>query len=95
MGSSAGAGEIMEIEDIMAFLKIGKSLAYRMCREDEIPHFKLGGRVVTSRRALEAWAYKKALGSIGIEVDITPVQVDEQKLDFDTLIRRAAMKAIR
>lgn len=86
------AGEIMEVEDIQEFLHIGKRLAYELCRGDQIPCFKVGGRVLTSRSALTDWAYQQALEAIGVHIDLGDMSRPSERTpaDFFHYLRQAS-----
>ena len=48
-------GEILTLDEISAYLKIGKRTAYRLAQKGEIPAFKLGGTWRFRRSELDRW----------------------------------------
>lgn len=53
--------ELKQWKDVAAFLGVSVSTARRWARDMGLPVFKLGGRVVTSARALESWQAENAM----------------------------------
>lgn len=48
-------GEILTLDEISAYLKIGKRTVYRLVQKGAIPAFKLGGTWRFRRSELERW----------------------------------------
>ena len=53
--------EILTLDEVAIFLKVGKRTVYRLAAAGEIPAFKLGGSWRFRRSELEAWITKKWL----------------------------------
>lgn len=47
-------------QDACSFLGLGKSAVYEMCARDEIPHFKLHGKLRFIPEQMWAWAKKQS-----------------------------------
>lgn len=48
-------GEILNLDEVAAYLKAGKRTVYRLAANGEIPAFKLGGTWRFRRSDLERW----------------------------------------
>jgi excisionase family DNA binding protein len=48
-------GEILTLDEIAAYLKIGKRTVYRLAQKGDIPAFKLGGTWRFRRSELDRW----------------------------------------
>lgn len=46
---------IMTVKQTADFLGTSKTTIYTACREDEIPHFRVRGKILFNRDVLEAW----------------------------------------
>lgn len=55
MGTAETDGEILTLEEVAAFLKVGKRTVYRFAQNGQIPAFKLGGTWRFRRSELERW----------------------------------------
>jgi excisionase family DNA binding protein len=47
--------EVLNVEEARKFLHIGRQLMYRLIANNEIPHKKLGGRILLVRSQLAEW----------------------------------------
>lgn len=45
----------LDVNDLVAMLGISKGTIYTMCREQQVPHFKVRGRILFNREIIEAW----------------------------------------
>lgn len=50
-----GEKEYMKVREVAEFLQIGRSRAYELVADGEIPSVKIGRSVRVSRRELERW----------------------------------------
>ncbi|OCB02198.1 transcriptional regulator [Acidithiobacillus ferrivorans] len=48
-------GEILTLEEVAAYLKVGKKTVYRLAQQGQIPSFKLGGTWRFRRTELDRW----------------------------------------
>lgn len=48
-------GEILTLDDLAAYLKVGKRTVYRLAAAKKIPAFKVGGTWRFSRTDIDAW----------------------------------------
>lgn len=48
-------GEIFTLDDVAAYLKVGKRTVYRLAAAKKIPAFKVGGSWRFSRADIDAW----------------------------------------
>lgn len=48
-------GEILTLDEVAAYLKVGKKTAYRLAQLGQIPGFKLGGSWRFRRTELDRW----------------------------------------
>jgi excisionase family DNA binding protein len=48
-------GDILTLDEVAAYLKIGKRTVYRLAQKSEIPAFKLGGSWRFRRSELDRW----------------------------------------
>lgn len=48
-------GDILTLEEVAAYLKVGKRTIYRLAASGEMPAFKLGGTWRFSKADLERW----------------------------------------
>ena len=55
LGIAETDGEILTLEEVAAFLKVGKRTVYRFAQNGQIPAFKLGGTWRFRRSELERW----------------------------------------
>lgn len=52
----AGRGDVvMSVEEVADFLGVGRNLVYEACGRMEIPHRRVGRRLLFLRSALVAW----------------------------------------
>ncbi|MCW3699880.1 helix-turn-helix domain-containing protein [Burkholderia cenocepacia] len=55
--------EIFTLDEVAAFLKVGKRTAYRLAAAKRIPAFKVGGSWRFSRAEIEIWIRRQSSGS--------------------------------
>lgn len=48
-------GEILTLDEVAAYLKVGKKTAYRLAQQGQIPGFKLGGTWRFRHSELDRW----------------------------------------
>jgi excisionase family DNA binding protein len=48
-------GDIFTLDDVAAYLKVGKRTVYRLAAAKKIPAFKVGGTWRFSRTDIDAW----------------------------------------
>ena len=60
---------IYEIKDIMQIMKISRNTAYKLIRQELIPHIRVGNRYKIPAAAFKKWIFTNAIG----EVNGTPV----------------------
>lgn len=48
-------GEIFTLDDVAAYLKVGKRTVYRLAAAKKIPAFKVGGAWRFSRADIDSW----------------------------------------
>lgn len=53
--SGAGLPRIMTVEETARFLRLGRTTTYELCRQNLIPHLRLGHQIRISRDTLLAW----------------------------------------
>jgi excisionase family DNA binding protein len=46
-------GPTLSVKEMARYLGIGENLAYRMVAENEVPHARLGDRIIISRTVLD------------------------------------------
>ena len=64
-----GIGEILTLEDVTAYLKVGKRTVYRLASAKQIPAFKVGGSWRFSRADIDVWIKQQsAMGQEGVEL---------------------------
>ncbi|SIN85210.1 methylation-associated defense system helix-turn-helix domain-containing protein MAD1 [Paraburkholderia phenazinium] len=55
--------EIFTLDEVAAFLKVGKRTAYRLAAAKKIPAFKVGGSWRFSRAEIDLWIRRQSAGS--------------------------------
>ena len=55
-------GEILTLDEVATYLKIGKKTAYRLAQQGQIPGFKLGGTWRFRRSELDCWIAAQIAG---------------------------------
>lgn len=53
--------KLYDMEDVCAFLKIGKSTLYRLIKEERIPYIKVGGSVRFIEEQLVEWVKSRGV----------------------------------
>jgi excisionase family DNA binding protein len=57
-------GEIFTLDDVAAFLKVGKRTVYRLAAAKKIPAFKVGGTWRFSRADIDNWIKQQSMESL-------------------------------
>ena len=57
-------GEILTADEVSQYLRIPKSAVYKMTSGKEIPHLKLGSRLLVRRSEIDEWLDGLARGAI-------------------------------
>jgi excisionase family DNA binding protein len=55
------SGDIFTLDDVAAYLKVGKRTAYRLAAAKKIPAFKVGGTWRFSRADIDAWIKQQSM----------------------------------
>lgn len=58
-------GEILTIDEVAAYLKVGKRTVYRLAAARRIPAFKVGGTWRFRRQEIDLWIKKQTAGTPG------------------------------
>jgi len=58
-------GEIFTLDDVAAYLKVGKRTVYRLAAAKKIPAFKVGGTWRFSRTDIDAWIKRQSMEGLG------------------------------
>ena len=56
-----GTGDIFTLDDVAAYLKIGKRTIYRLAAAKKIPAFKVGGSWRFSRADIDRWIKQQSM----------------------------------
>ena len=56
-----GTGEIFTLDDVAAYLKVGKRTVYRLAAAKKIPAFKVGGSWRFSRPDIDLWIKQQSM----------------------------------
>lgn len=64
---SSGTGEIFTLDEVAAYLKVGKRTIYRLAAGKKIPAFKVGGTWRFSRQEIDQWIKRKTAEAQGID----------------------------
>ena len=54
-------GEIFTLDDVAAYLKVGKRTVYRLAAAKKIPAFKVGGTWRFSRTDIDKWIKQQSM----------------------------------
>jgi len=54
-------GEIFTLDDVAAYLKVGKRTVYRLAAAKKIPAFKVGGTWRFSRADIDSWIKQQSM----------------------------------
>ena len=54
-------GEIFTLDDVAAYLKVGKRTVYRLAAAKKIPAFKVGGTWRFSRADIDKWIKQQSM----------------------------------
>lgn len=57
-------GEIFTLDDVAAFLKVGKRTVYRLAAAKKIPAFKVGGTWRFSRADIDSWIKQQSMDAL-------------------------------
>jgi excisionase family DNA binding protein len=76
-------GEIFTLDDVAAFLKVGKRTVYRLAAAKKIPAFKVGGTWRFSRADIDNWIKQQSMESLDTgrrEEDAAKSQLNDGEL---------------
>ncbi len=59
------SGEIFTLDEVAAYLKVGKRTVYRLAAARKIPAFKVGGAWRFSRTEIDRWIKQQSTASQG------------------------------
>lgn len=62
-------GKIFTLDDVAAYLKVGKRTVYRLAAAKKIPAFKVGGTWRFSRSDIDAWIKLQTMQGLGTGQD--------------------------
>ena len=57
-------GEILTLDDVAAYLKVGKRTVYRLAAAKKIPAFKVGGTWRFSRADIDMWIKQQSMDGL-------------------------------
>ena len=57
-------GEILTLDDVAAYLKVGKRTVYRLAAAKKIPAFKVGGTWRFSRTDIDMWIKQQSMDGL-------------------------------
>ena len=57
-------GEILTLDDVAAYLKVGKRTVYRLAAAKKIPAFKVGGTWRFSRADIDSWIKQQSMDAL-------------------------------
>ena len=60
-GHDSGDRDVLSVDEAARYLGVDRKLVYRGALRGEIPHARLGRRLLLSRRALEDWVAGKLI----------------------------------
>ena len=65
---------LLSVREAAALLSIGRNLCYDLIAQGQLPHVRLGRRVLVSRQGLEAWIAQQGGFAVGDSsvVDLQP-----------------------
>ena len=55
-------GQILTLDEVAAYLKVGKRMVYRLAAAKKIPAFKVGGIWRFSRADIDSWIRQQSSG---------------------------------
>lgn len=62
-------GEIFTLDEVAAYLKVGKRTVYRLAAAKKIPAFKVGGTWRFSRADIDSWIKQQSMEGIDADRD--------------------------
>lgn len=65
-------GEIFTLDEVAAYLKVGKRTVYRLAAAKKIPAFKVGGTWRFQRRDIDQWIKRQTAEAQGDDVPGEP-----------------------
>lgn len=65
-------GEIFTLDEVAAYLKVGKRTVYRLAAAKKIPAFKVGGTWRFQRRDIDQWIQRQTAETQGDDVPDEP-----------------------
>lgn len=66
----AQSDEILTLDEVAVYLKVGKRMAYRLAAAKKIPAFKVGGTWRFLRADIDCWIRQQS--SSGLDQDVSP-----------------------
>jgi len=58
---AGGSEEILTLEEVAAYLKVGKRTVYRLVAAQELPAFKVGGSWRFRRQEIDQWINEQTI----------------------------------
>lgn len=62
-------GEIFTLDEVAAYLKVGKRTVYRLAAAKKIPAFKVGGTWRFSRADIDSWIKQQSMEGLDADRD--------------------------
>ncbi|EKO9556880.1 methylation-associated defense system helix-turn-helix domain-containing protein MAD1 [Pseudomonas aeruginosa] len=62
-------GQILTLDEVAAYLKVGKRTVYRLAAAKKIPAFKVGGIWRFSRADIDGWIRQQSMEGLDVERD--------------------------
>ena len=64
-------GEILTLDEVAAYLKVGKRTVYRLAATKKIPAFKVGGTWRFQRQEIDQWIKRQTTEARGGDVPVS------------------------
>lgn len=55
----------LDVKELCELLGISSTTVYAMVRQNEIPHFKVRGKILFNRQVVEAWTRGESVEQLG------------------------------
>jgi len=49
----------LTVREFSEYLGISVDLAYKLCRENDVPHVRIGGRILLDKNSIDNWFEQK------------------------------------
>jgi excisionase family DNA binding protein len=59
----------MTVYEVAEFIGVSKDLIYELVRAKQIPHLRIGKRIIFNQESLENWLIKKEIKAAGQEAE--------------------------